>query len=143
LPLLPVIRTHGRVQVGAYAWNEYTGASLHLSFSAAGPHPELSVVHEIGHFLDHQAFGHPGSFASDAGDHHKEVMDAIGQSAAIRALERLQSRRVILLQVRNRRETEPVDQRMVRYYLGLRERFARAYAQYSRLPRSPPSFERS
>jgi hypothetical protein len=34
LPLLPVIRTRGRVQVGAYEWNSHTGESLRLSFSA-------------------------------------------------------------------------------------------------------------
>src|SRR5262245_6534310 len=67
LPLLPVIRTRGRVQVGAYEWNEYTGEVLRLSFSSAGTHPELSVIHEIGHFLDRQALGQAGTYASEAG----------------------------------------------------------------------------
>jgi hypothetical protein len=66
LPLLPVIRTRGRVQVGAYEWISHTGEALRLSFSVTNDHPELSVVHEIGHFLDHQALGRPGAFASEA-----------------------------------------------------------------------------
>jgi hypothetical protein len=129
LPLLPVIRTRGQVRVGAYEWNEYTGEARRLSFSSLGEHPELSVVHEIGHFLDHQVLGRPGTYASETGG-CVDVMEAIGQSAAVRSLVRLRGRRVVLLQVRHRRESVPVNQRLVAYLLTPREQLARAYAQY-------------
>lgn len=128
LPPLPVIRTRGRVQMGAYEWDGRTGESLRLSFSATNDRPELTVVHEIGHFLDHRGLGRPGSFASEAGD-VPAVMAAIRQSAATRALVDLRRRRVVLVQSR-RRETVPVNQRLVEYLLTPPEQFARAYAQY-------------
>src|SRR5438034_160472 len=65
LPTLPVRRTRGHVEVGSYEWDDRTGSPSRLSFSAASSHPHLTVIHEIGHFLDHQGMGFPGAFASE------------------------------------------------------------------------------
>ena len=116
LPSLPVIRTRGRIQVGAYEWNSRTGEALRLSFSVTSDHPELSVVHEIGHFLDHQAFGRPGIFASDAADVFP-VMHAIEQSAASDALRSLRGRRRSLIWERGRRIEVQVQPSLVEYLL--------------------------
>lgn len=129
LPSLPVIRTRGRVQVGAYEWNARTGESLRLSSSVTNDHPELSVVHEIGHFLDHQALGRPGVFASDAGD-ILPVMQVIDASAASDALRALRGRRRSLISERGRRIAIQVKPSLVEYVLSPREQFARAYAQF-------------
>jgi hypothetical protein len=137
LPLLPVIRTRGRVQVGAYEWNSHTGESLRLSFSVTNDHPELSVVHEVGHFLDHQALGHPGGFASGAGD-LVSVMRAIDHSAASEALRALRGRRRSLIWERGRRRAVQVKPSLVEYLLSSREQFARAYAQFIAMSSQSP-----
>jgi hypothetical protein len=129
LPPLPVIRTRGRVQVGAYEWNEYTGEVLRLSFSSAGTHPELSVVHEIGHFLDHRGFGRRGDLGS-AIEAVPDLLRAIGTTEAFARLGALRMRRRVRVRTPTREEFETVNQRLVTYLLDPRELFARAYAQF-------------
>lgn len=128
-PLLPVIRTRGRVQVGAYEWNEYTGEALRLSFSSVGTHPELSVVHEIGHFLDHRGLGRRGELGSAIGA-VPDLLGAIEASEAYARLSALRFRRRVRVQTPTRTEFEAVNQRLVMYLLNPRELFARAYAQF-------------
>jgi hypothetical protein len=129
LPLLPVIRTSGRVQVGAYEWNEHTGEALRLSFSSVGTHPELSVVHEIGHFLDHRGFGRRGDLGSVIGT-VADLLRAIEATEAFARLRALRSRRRVRVRTPVREEFETVNQRLVMYLLDPRELFARAYAQF-------------
>lgn len=129
LPPLPVIRTRGRVQVGAYVWNSHTGEALRLSFSATNDHAELSVIHEIGHFLDHQALGRPGIFASESGA-LGSLMQVISATDAATRLRSLRSRRRFLFEERGRRLAETINHSRVEYLLQPRELFARAYAQF-------------
>ena len=129
LPLLPVIRTRGRVQVGAYEWNEHTGESLRLSFSSTGTHPELSVVHEIGHFLDHRGLGRRGELGSAIGA-ALNLLRAIEVTEAFARLQALRLRRRVRVKTPIREEFETVNQRLVLYLLDPRELFARAYAQF-------------
>jgi hypothetical protein len=129
LPLLPVVQTRAVTEAGAYEWNSRTGEALRLRFSGIGDHQELTVVHEIGHFLDHQALGRPGIFASESGG-CTEVMAAISQSEASDTLRALRRRRRDLVWERGRRIAVPINQSFVEYYMSPREQFARAYAQF-------------
>jgi hypothetical protein len=111
-----------------YVWDGRTGRPLRLVV-----HPEasaFSVVHEIGHFLDHHALSDGSVYASAAGL-VPEVMDALDQSTAVHTLRSLGQRRRAPIQVTaRRRELHPVNQAHVRYLLVPREQFARAYAQF-------------
>ncbi|MFN8633528.1 MAG: hypothetical protein U0893_06700 [Chloroflexota bacterium] len=129
LPTIPVVRTRATTEAGAYEWDERTGEPLRLRLSGLGNHPELTVVHEIGHFLDHQALGRPGTFASESGA-IQHVMEAIRQSDASESLRALRQRRFRSFQESHRRVHVPIDQRFVENYLLSREQFARAYAQF-------------
>ena len=129
LPRLPVVLTRAATEAGAYEWNDRTGEALRLRLSSLGGHPEFTVVHEIGHFLDHQALGRPGTYASETGG-CAGVMAAIDRSAAIEALRALRGRQFRLVQERRRRIAVRVRQSFVEYHLLPRERFARAYAQF-------------
>lgn len=129
LPQLPVVRTRAASEAGSYDWSDRTGEPLRLHFSGLGEHPELTVVHEIGHFLDHRALGRPGNFASETGD-ISALMQTIGLSAASDALRALRGRRRDLVWERGRRRVVVVKQSLVEYYLSPREQFARAYAQF-------------
>jgi hypothetical protein len=129
LPILPVVRTRATTEAGAYEWSGRSGTPLRLRLSSRGDHPELTAVHEIGHFLDHHGFGRLGGFASESG-RIAAVMEEIRRSAPIQWLVALRRRRSVLIEDGRRRVAQPVDQDTVKYYLLPREQFARAYAQY-------------
>lgn len=65
LVTIPLFENRATVNVGGYSWHGNTGAPIHIEVSRAGPHPELTLVHEIGHNLDHQTLDVRGAFASE------------------------------------------------------------------------------
>jgi SPP1 gp7 family putative phage head morphogenesis protein len=65
LTAIPLRETKATVNVGGYSWRSKTGASIDIEVSRAGRFPELTLVHEVGHFIDHQALGTRGEFASE------------------------------------------------------------------------------
>ena len=95
-----------------------------------GRHPELTCIHEIGHFLDHQALGTAGDWASLSSRSLSGWRKAVEQTQAVQDL---RSRRQgpfsatlpsgVTLQVF-------VEQRILDYALKPIELFARSYAQY-------------
>ncbi len=68
LPTIPLRETKATVNVGGYAWRGKTGRPEELTVSRAGSHPELTLIHEVGHFIDHQALDRRGTFASEKSD---------------------------------------------------------------------------
>ena len=68
LPTIPLRETRATVNVGEYAWRGKTRGSEELTISRLGPHPELTLVHEMAHFIDHQALDWRGVFASERSD---------------------------------------------------------------------------
>jgi hypothetical protein len=129
LPFLPVVRTRATTEVGVYEWSDRSGEPLRLRISTHSEHPELTVVHEIGHFLDHQALGRPGTFASESDALHS-VIATIDSTDAFAQLRALRTRRRAVITERGRREIEPIRQQRVEYLLQPHELFARAYAQF-------------
>ncbi len=130
LPRLAVQLTSSTVEAAAYLWDARTGQPLALNVSRRAPHPHLSMLHEVGHFLDQQALGAGGRFGSES-DRIPEVMRAIDDTVAVRRLVGLRARRQVLIQVRpSRRERFTLDQALISYLLEPKELFARAYAQY-------------
>lgn len=93
LPSVPVSATRGRREVGRYEYARH-GRPLRLSLNPRSEHPHLTVIHELGHVLDHQAFGRPGRFASETGN-IQDVMQALTQSEAVRVLRSRQGRRQV------------------------------------------------
>ena len=137
LPLLPVTRTRAATEVGAYEWSERTGDPLRLRLSVHNGHPELTVVHEIGHFLDHQALGRPGTFASET-DALISVMRAINGSAASDSLHMLRGRQHLVVRERGKPTRVRIKRSFIEYFLSPPEQFARACAQFiAVMSRSP------
>lgn len=87
-----------------------------LSTSSEGAHPELTLAHEIGHFLDNDAFPKEAGnrYASDgsANQKVKNLMDALNASEAVKWIDSNGSSQ---------------DKK---YYLKPTEMVARSYAQY-------------
>ena len=65
---LPRVPIDHRVEVagadGQYRFTRHRGEARGIGISQSAPHLELVLLHEIGHFLDHQALGNRGGFAS-------------------------------------------------------------------------------
>jgi hypothetical protein len=121
---------HSRAEAASYEWNSRTGQPLRLTFSRRAPRPELSIVHEIGHFLDQEALGYSGQLGSETGV-IPAIMDAINASEPFQWLTALAGRKQIRLRLPNRRRPQvlPIDASVVQYLREPGELFARAYAQ--------------
>lgn len=86
-----------------------------IGLSTFAAQPELSMLHEIGHWIDDQAIGDIDVFASKNHPLLAEWRNAVANSAATKALNDL--RGVV------------ADDRL-NYYLDSHEQWARSYAQY-------------
>lgn len=86
LPKLPII---GKVRTPR-ALAEYAhypnGAAVRIGVRPRGVWLESSLVHEIGHFLDHQVLGTKGSFASEFSSEFKAWRKAVRASKAHREI---------------------------------------------------------
>jgi hypothetical protein len=107
------------------------GRPVHIELSSRSSTPHIDFTHEVGHFLDHQVIGHPGEYASRAGN---AVLS--GWREAVEATEAVQ--RLSDLSEMSRFRVSgpgggfryvPVDRMYVRYLLRPQELFARSYAQ--------------
>jgi hypothetical protein len=125
-----VRRGRSRSEAAAYEWSLRTGEPLQLTFSVHAPRPELSIIHEVGHLLDHEAFGRNTRLGSELGS-IPAIMAAIQASDACRWLDALATRKQVRLRLPNRRRPQilPIDASIVRYLREPTELFARAYAQ--------------
>lgn len=94
-------------------------------------HPELTTVHEIGHFIDHMGVGTPGLHSSSAGELVK-WNTAVRNSRAYKRLEEIRGMERV-------HYTDPifgqpaslkVDPKLMDYVMSDNELFARSYAQF-------------
>lgn len=118
LPTIPVNYTTSKKKLGTY-WHMKVSHNAHsIDVSRAGSHPELTIIHEVGHFLDHQAIGKK-KFASEDTKHtaFDEWRAAIAASRAHGELQALLSNPL-------------ASQKHTNYMLEGRELWARSYAQY-------------
>lgn len=112
---IPVGAKVGRKGVlGIYTYSMAgTPSSINVK-KAPGYWPGLTTVHEIGHFIDHQAMGKKGYFASEAAAEFAEFRKAADASATISKI----------------RTNPSLPLKTKVYLLKGREIWARAYAQY-------------
>lgn len=129
---LPQIEVVGSsAHPGGYVYGGRDGRALRIELKPiGGPNPHLTLVHEIGHFMDHQVLGTRNAFASISGE-IAPLMTTIGRSESIRRLAERRDRRSALVDVRpGRRQRQNIVPRTVAYLLAPEEQFGRAYAQY-------------
>lgn len=127
--LTPVSVVQGSRRIGSYTTIR-EGSVTRIEVATQPDRRVLSFVHEIGHFLDHQALGKRSSYASESG-RMRSLMRAIDQSMSVYGLKgRTQQKHITVTDIRGNRLRFPVNQRDVAYLLEPKERFARVYAQY-------------
>ncbi len=86
---VPVVSDAAMVEGAKYRWDTMTGCPLDIRLNPRGDHAELSTVLEIGHLLDHQAIGVPGTFASEIHPIMAGWRRAINSTRAVQKLEDL------------------------------------------------------
>ena len=102
-----------------YHWIKPVGIPWNIALRPGTHHPRLNLVHEVGHFLDHQAIGMPGTFASANHAAFERWRETVQTTDAVARL------RAVAAQSRNRRAIDYAD-----YLLGVEEMWARSYAQF-------------
>lgn len=120
---------------GAYSWDAASGDPTKIEVSDVfNGHMAATMVHETGHYLDHQALGPaPGTHGSLAATRHQGSPEMQGVMAAIDSSEAVHQ--IQLLGVRGwpdriRAQTSIPSPNHLRYISQPHELFARAYMQY-------------
>ena len=67
LGILELRATRNTRNVGSYEYSERTGQPLRMEVSEHSPWPEITLLHEIGHWFDQQVFGGRDGFGSASG----------------------------------------------------------------------------
>jgi hypothetical protein len=117
-PSIPIIYTNAP-SFGGYVPDQ-DRVPRHILLSRRGPHPDLTFVHELGHFFDHAM----GEFAVYSTMVKGSELDAI-----VRCLEQTQC--IKSLRERLTLPNLPLMERwQIGYWLDPRELWARAYAQF-------------
>lgn len=118
-----------------------SGTAFDILVSSDGDDPAFTLVHEVGHYLDHQALGvAPGTFASAAGE-LCELLDSLEMTDAVRELRRLERQAPIALSDVGGLAVI-LDDDDFAYLLEPEELFARSYAQYVAVRSGDPTLLR-
>jgi hypothetical protein len=76
-----VVATSGVREVGGFDWSRQTGRALRIKISSRGPHPELTLLHEVGHWLDRELL--------KALPERRQLGVALGESALAKVLRQM------------------------------------------------------
>lgn len=97
----------------------YNPANHEIRVRLSGPHPELTLAHEIGHMLDHLQLDGPGLTSSAAGQQLEAWRAAVELTGAVDGLRDQYAA-----------ATSQTAKNFFKYLLSPVELFARSYAQY-------------
>ena len=118
VPTLPVKNSKTSRFQGSYT-HYNNGRPGEIVVSTASVNPELTLAHEIGHFLDHQSMGKAGKFASIDSPLFADWRVAIENSAATKELKSMA-----------KLSQSGAEAKRYKYYLNPIEQWARSYAQW-------------
>ena len=127
---VPIIGDSRMREGGKYRWDRTTGAPLDIRLNPKSDHLELTFALEIGHLLDHQAFGTPGEFASIAHPRLAGWRKAVESSRSSQKLEYLQAAGTIPYRFADGVIRQVEVGRIAGYLLELPELFSRSYSQF-------------
>jgi hypothetical protein len=124
LPKIPIKRSSSKGYAGAYRFN-LNGQAIDIKLSGKST-ADFSLVHEIGHFLDHQ--GAPGSgFSSLNRTEFSAWRDVVQDTQAVRELKALRNGPDIISVGEG---SHLVRKGYLDYLMDVRELWARSYSQY-------------
>ncbi len=140
LPRIPIEAESHPNRFGAYG-RTIDGRPVRIRIEVDGDHKALTTAHEVGHFLDHQALGIPGTFASEA---NPRVLvswqNAVDASQTLFQLRAMASTGIATTrQADGTVSIHAVDLTYVSQLIRPREMWARSYAQYIATRSADPS----
>jgi len=134
LPKLPVTTDSRMESLGEFRFLAGTGEPLEIVVNGKGSHRQLTLAHEIGHFLDYQGIGKPGRAESMERGLFNEWRKAVSASKAVETLrEKRKSPSRFVVKTTLPSGTTYVakpDSYYLLYTLDEKEIWARSYAQY-------------
>lgn len=141
VPLAPILVPVSREYItdGNGAYYDAPNEPLRIVVIPTAICPELTLVHELGHLLDHQLLETPGSYASENSPLLENWKRRIETSEAFQTLNATstfieQGESEVVVELPDGKfytfEFNELNIRMVQYLLNPCELFARSYAQY-------------
>jgi hypothetical protein len=122
LPTIPVFITNSRREGGGYIYRLRPPVPLSINISAQANSPPITLLHEIGHLLDHLALN---PIKQGFGSQHDPLFDPLrnywATSRKIRRLHKTVAGRTI---------SNPKSRTFLRYQLRVDEIWARTYLQW-------------
>ena len=131
LPKLPVYNVTKNKAQGSYTTLRYPNGDMkpvNITLKSNGQHPELTSIHETGHFLDHMGIKSSSQFASQS-DVMKEFFEKAKKSEAYKRLTEIRANTTFSFDGKTYAVTDKL-RRHIDYLLSNEEIFARAYAQF-------------
>lgn len=119
LPVIPIKNSTSQSFQGAYTYRPRPGTPVDIKVSTSSVNPELTLAHELGHFIDHQVLGDKGSYASKGHALFKDWQQTIANSEATKQL-----------QLMSKQSKSRFEAKRLQYYLNPVEQWARSYAQW-------------
>jgi len=119
LPTIPVKASANVRFQGQYTYERYSKKPISIALSKVSVNPELTIAHEIGHYIDHHAIGRSGVYASIDDALLDKWREAIASSQATAKMDDV---------LRN--HADRFTRKKAAYYLEPWEQWARAYAQW-------------
>lgn len=128
LPTIPIFRNEDMHKEGSYQSTSFPC----ISVSNCSPRPELIVLHEIGHFIDHHGLGNGDFFASEADEYLLSGWrKAVNNSNAVKILKaRLDNKTIEVQDINGVPTVHEIKRDYIQYLLLYSELFARSYAQF-------------
>ena len=118
LPVIPIKDSVSAKFQGQYSYYPNGNRPVDIKLSKVSANPEMTLAHEIGHFIDNQVIPKTsGYYASISSTIMEEWRLAIANSSATMNLKGMVGDRAFI-------------QKDVRYYLSTEEQWARSYAQW-------------
>jgi len=112
LPKIPIKNSTSQSFQGAYTYYKQGNEPVKISLSNISRNPELTLAHEIGHFIDHQSIGLTLGFSSIDDPIFDNWRNAVKGSEATKKLRAF------------------AGQKRADYYLSTHEQWARSYSQW-------------
>lgn len=127
---IPFVKSDSVSSNGVFYANRYTGKAEKIALSVNAPAPEITVAHEMGHYLDAYSIGKKNSFGSRQKDSPAwKVVEAAKETESIKKIESILEAGTIFRDGADQILSEWLEDHL-KYLLQPHEIFARSYAQY-------------
>jgi hypothetical protein len=132
LALLPIRQSSSRSTAGGFGENKYNHEPVDIHVSKNSNHPELTVIHEIGHYLDHSGIGIRKQMSSATDPIMSEWREAVKSSKAFKGLQEVYDRRYIEYEINGQvqRHWNSGIRDYFDYLMSDEELWARSYSQF-------------